>query len=70
MVRRWRLIGHFPTQVGAPGDFKSVWGDIKDMKDGKYMVRVVAERSSYYKLNMHIALDEQHIVGSPFEVNE
>jgi len=38
------------------------------MKDGKYMVRVVAERSSYYKLNMHISLDEQHIVGSPFEV--
>ena len=54
--------------VGNKVSSNTVFGDVKDMKDGTYTVRILAEEHSYYKIVLSVLLDGQPVKGSPYDM--
>jgi len=46
----------FEGTQGTRDDFASVLMDIKDLKNGTYLVRMVSERKSFFRIRMGITL--------------
>jgi hypothetical protein len=62
---RTRGLDNFTLDVGGND---TLYGDIKDLRNGSYLVRFRGEELSYYKAILSIALDGHPIRGSPFAV--
>lgn len=54
--------------VGNKVSSNTVFGDVKDLKDGTYNVRILAEEHSYYKIVLSVLLDGQVVKGSPYNL--
>ena len=45
-----------------------ILSEVKDLKNGKYQIKVFPVDLAYYKLSMCVYLEGQHIRGSPYDV--
>jgi len=62
---RTRGLDNFTLNVSGN---QTLYGDIKDLRNGTYLVRFRGEELAYYKAVLDIELDGQPIRGSPFSV--